>query len=164
MIQTIRVGHGYDVHRCRAGRRLVLAGVEIPAEQGLDGHSDADVALHAVIDALAGAAALPDIGEQFPDDDERYRDANSATLLSLVHQRIKKLGYTPVNVDLTIIAESPRLSPYKTQMRDHLAELLDLEPDAVSIKAKTNEGLGEIGQGLAIACHAVVLLTRPSAD
>ncbi len=164
MIQVVRVGHGYDVHRCRAGRRLVLAGVEIASEQGLDGHSDADVALHAVIDAFCGAAGLEDIGEQFPDTDERYRGANSAKLLSLVYQRVKKLGYRPVNVDLTIIAESPRLGPYKGRMREHLAELLDLEADAVSIKAKTNEGLGEIGQGLAIACHAVALLTRPSTD
>jgi 2-C-methyl-D-erythritol 2,4-cyclodiphosphate synthase len=155
-----RVGLGNDLHRLTEGRRLILAGVDIPFDLGLAGHSDGDVVLHAVIDALLGAAGLGDIGEHFPDTDPAYKDADSGILLTEVLQKVKSRGFAPVNVDTTIIAEKPKLSEYKPAMCKRLARLLNLDEAAVSIKAKTNEGLGEIGAGQAIACQAVVLLCK----
>lgn len=153
-----RIGFGYDLHRLEPNRKLILAGVEVPFEQGLYGHSDADVVLHAVIDAMLGAAGLGDIGEQFPDTDSIYKDIDSGELLDQAVAMVLQKGFRVVNVDATIITERPKLSPYKEQMRSNLAQILGLGIDAVGVKAKTNEGLGETGQGKAIACHAVVSL------
>ena len=152
----VRVGHGYDLHRLAAGRKLILAGVEVASEVGPAGHSDADVVLHAVIDALLGAAGLGDIGEHFPDTDAAYAGIDSGLLLEQALDKVGQVGYTPVNVDITIIAEKPKLKEYKPMMRQQLAKMLNLAEDAVNIKAKTNEGVGEIGKGEAIACMAVV--------
>jgi 2-C-methyl-D-erythritol 2,4-cyclodiphosphate synthase len=160
MRSIARIGQGYDLHRLAAGRKLVLAGVEIASEQGLTGHSDADVVLHAVIDALLGAAGLGDIGEHFPDTDPAYKNSDSAPLLEQVRQEVERLGYAPVNVDLTVIAEKPKLQPHKSAMRQKLADLLKIGLENVNIKAKTNEGVGEIGACQAIACHAVVSLSE----
>lgn len=153
-----RVGLGYDIHRLAEGRRLILAGVSIPYSKGLSGHSDADVVLHAVTDAVLGAAALPDIGELFPDADSAYKDADSAALLSLAMTRVRQKGFAAQNADVVVHAEAPKLSAYKTEMARSLAAMLDVTQGQVSIKAKTNEGLGPIGHGEAIACTAVVLL------
>lgn len=155
-----RVGIGYDIHRLVPERKLILAGIEIPCELGLSGHSDADVVLHAVTDALLGASALGDIGEMFPDTDPAYKDADSAKLLTQALTQVHTAGFTPVNLDTIIIAEKPKLTPYKTRMRRHLAQLLNLDETAVNLKAKTNEGMGDIGNGDAIAAQAVVLLTK----
>ena len=159
IIQSNRVGIGYDIHRLVPDRKLILAGVEIPCDMGLSGHSDADVVLHAVTDALLGAAGLGDIGEMFPDTDPAYKDADSAKLLQQALAQINAAGYTPVNLDTIIIAEKPKLTPYKPQMRFRLAQLLNLEESEINLKAKTNEGVGPIGTGEAIAGYAVVLLT-----
>lgn len=155
-----RIGQGYDLHRLGPGGRLILAGIQIPSDKGLIGHSDADVLFHAVIDALLGAAGLPDIGEQFPDTDLSYKGIDSGDLLQRTLTLINEQGYTPVNVDATILAERPKLQDYKRKMRENLAKLLHLDVNAVNIKAKTNEGLGEIGSGQAIACQAVVALRK----
>ena len=152
----VRVGQGYDLHRLAAGRKLILAGVELASEVGPAGHSDADVVLHAVIDALLGAAGLGDIGEHFPDTDPAYAGIDSGLLLEQALDKVGQSGYTPVNVDVTIMAEQPKLKEYKPAMRRRLAKMLNLAEDAVNIKAKTNEGLGEIGKGEAIACMAIV--------
>ena len=160
MTNIARIGQGYDLHRLESGRKLILAGVEIEFEQGLSGHSDADVVLHSVIDALLGAAGLGDIGELFPDTDPAYKDIASTDLLEQVRQKVEQFGYKPVNVDLTVIAEKPKLQPYKSALRRKLAELLKIDFDAVSVKAKTNEGIGELGTGRAIACHAIVSLAE----
>jgi len=157
--EIIRVGQGYDIHRLETGCPLILAGVHIPYEMGLAGHSDADVLLHAVIDALLGAAALGDIGEHFPDTDPAYRRIDSRVLLQRTLEMLREAGYRPGNVDVTIIAEKPRLGGYKQILRNNLSEALELKPENVNIKAKTNEGLGELGAGRAIACQAVALLT-----
>ncbi len=154
----MRVGFGFDVHRLVQGRKLILGGVEIPYEYGLLGHSDADVATHALIDALLGAAGLGDIGEHFPDTDERYRNASSLELLKETMQLLKKEGLVPLNADLTIVCERPKLKPYKDQMRQRLAQALGLSPLQVNIKAKTTEGLGFTGRQEGIATYAVVLL------
>lgn len=150
-----RVGIGYDLHRLASGRKLILAHVPIEYEKGSVGHSDGDVVLHAVIDALCGAAGLPDIGELFPDTDPRYKDADSGNLLTEALKEIHQAGYAPVNVDVIIHAERPKLSPHKAAMRASLAGLLGLDVDRVNIKAKTGEGLAPIGTGEAIACTAV---------
>ena len=155
-----RVGQGYDLHRLVEGRKLILGGVEIVCDRGLVGHSDGDVVLHAVIDALLGGAGLGDIGEQFGDTDPVYKDADSGVLLSEVLEKVRSVGFAPVNVDTTIIAEKPKLSDYKPALRRRLAQLLNLDESAVGVKAKTNEGLGEIGAGEVIACCAVALLTN----
>ncbi|MFC1783624.1 2-C-methyl-D-erythritol 2,4-cyclodiphosphate synthase [Planctomycetota bacterium] len=155
-----RVGQGYDLHRLVEGRKLILGGVEIACDRGLIGHSDGDVVLHAVIDALLGGAGLGDIGEQFGDTDPAYKDVDSGVLLSEVLEKVRSAGFAPVNVDTTIIAEKPKLSDYKPALRRRLAQLLNLDESAVGVKAKTNEGLGEIGAGEAIACCAVTLLTN----
>jgi len=156
----MRVGIGYDIHRFQEGRRLLLGGVEIESEQGLGGHSDADVLLHAIIDALLGAAGLSDIGHFFPPDDPTLAGADSRELLSRTMQLIGPLGYAVGNVDATVIAERPRLAPYIKAMRQRIAETLETDESRVSIKATTNEGLGDIGRGEAIAALAVAFLVQ----
>lgn len=152
----MRIGHGYDVHRLAAGRRLVLCGVEIPFEKGLDGHSDADVAVHALMDALLGAAALGDIGRHFPDTDPAYLGADSMQLLRRVMALLE--GYRVVNADVTILAQRPKIAPYLPQMVEGLAQAMLVAPGQVNVKATTEEGLGFTGSGAGIAAHAVVLL------
>lgn len=154
----IRIGHGYDLHRTAPGRRLVLGGVEIPWDRGLLGHSDADVVLHAAADAVLGALALGDLGNWFPDTDERYRDMRSARLLSAVLADTRVRDWGLINLDLTILAERPRLAPYVSSMRDAIAEFFGCDAGCVSVKATTVEGTDAIGRGEAIACHAVILL------
>ena len=154
----MRIGHGYDVHRLVPDRRLVLGGVEIPFEKGLLGHSDADVLLHALMDAMLGAAALGDIGRHFPDSDPRYAGADSMLLLREVERLITEAGYRLVNADCTILAQRPKLMPHIPLMRRNIAAALGAELDAISVKATTEEGLGFTGDGSGIAAHAVVLL------
>jgi len=154
----MRIGQGYDVHRLVAGRRLVLGGEEIPCERGLDGHSDADVLLHALTDALLGAAGLGDLGEHFPPGDPAWKDASSVRLLELAVERTRARGFRVVNCDLTLIAESPQLSPYRTRIRERVARVLGVEADDVGLKATTNERLGALGRGEGMAALAVVLL------
>ena len=156
----MRVGHGYDVHRLVEGRALSLGGAEIPWEKGLLGHSDADVLLHALMDAMLGAAALGDIGQHFPDSDERYAGANSLHLLCEVSRLLDEAGYRLVNADCTILAQRPKLMPYIGAMRANIAAALGTETDAISVKATTEEGLGFTGDGSGIAAHAVVLIER----
>lgn len=155
-----RVGIGTDLHRLGPGRPLILGHVAIEHEDGLLGHSDADVVLHALTDAVLGAAGLPDIGEQFPDTDPAYRGIDSAVLLERSLAAVGARGYAVVNVDVTIHAERPKLGRWKAQIRDELARLLGVRPEAVSVKAKTNEGMDAVGRGEAIACTAVAGLTR----
>ena len=155
---AMRIGHGYDVHRFQSGRDLILGGVHIPHCAGLDGHSDADVLIHAVMDALLGALALGDIGQHFPDTDEQYRGASGLTLLAHVATLLDQAGYTLSNLDATVIAEAPKLAPYIPEMRRILADTLSVEIGKVSVKATTEEGLGFTGAKLGIAAHAVVLL------
>ena len=154
----MRVGIGYDIHRFQKGRRLILGGVEIAGETGLGGHSDADVLLHAIMDALLGAAGLGDIGCFFPPDDSTYAGADSRQLLAQTSQMIAQVGYTVWSMDATVIAERPRLSPHIRLMRQRIADTLDLDESRVSVKATTNEGIGDIGRGKAIAALAVALL------
>ena len=154
----MRVGHGYDVHRLTEGRKLVLGGVEIPYTLGLLGHSDADVLLHALIDSLLGAAALGDIGKLFPDNDPRYKDISSMLLLERAMEKICEKNYRVGNVDVTVLAQRPKLLPYIPQMRENIARALGVEVDRVNVKATTEEGLGFTGRGEGIACHAVCLL------
>ena len=153
-----RIGMGYDLHRLDSGRRLVLGGIEIPFEKGLIGHSDADVLAHALTDALLGATAQGDIGQHFPDMSEKYRDADSMELLGTVVTLIADTGYQVANVDCTIVAEAPRLSEHIGAIRRSLAACLGVKSGAVSVKAKTNEGVGPEGTGEAISAQAVVLL------
>ncbi len=154
----MRIGHGYDVHRLVEGRRLILGGVDIPWEKGLLGHSDADVLTHAVMDALLGAAALGDIGKLFPDSDPAYKGADSLVLLGRVVQVLAENGYEIGNVDATVLAQRPKLAAHIPLMRDRLAAAMGVEPDQVSVKATTEEGLGFTGAGEGIAAHAVVLI------
>ncbi|MHC4957397.1 MAG: 2-C-methyl-D-erythritol 2,4-cyclodiphosphate synthase [Planctomycetota bacterium] len=154
----MRVGYGFDLHRLGAERPLRLGGVEIPASPGLVGHSDADCVLHAVADALLGAASLGDIGQHFPDTDPAHKDADSAALLGEVVNRVASAGFQVGNVDFTVLAERPKLAPHRDAMRERVAGLLGVEPGAVGVKFTTMEGLGPIGAGEAIACHAVALL------
>ena len=154
----MRIGHGYDVHRLVEGRALILGGVHIPFEKGLDGHSDADVLTHAVMDALLGAAAMGDIGKLFPDTDDRYLGADSIALLREVNRRLTEAGYRLGNLDVTVIAQRPKLAPYINQMRQTLAAALRTELQNVSVKATTEEHLGFTGSGEGIAAHAVCLL------
>ena len=155
-----RVGYGDDVHALVPGRRLVLGGVEIEHRSGLLGHSDADALLHAITDALLGGAGLGDIGSHFPDDDARWKGADSRTLLSAALAAVHAAGWAPVNVDCTVHAQAPRLSPYRDAMRAQVATLLQLPPDAVNVKAKTAERLGPVGRHEAISSSAVCLLAR----
>ena len=154
----MRIGHGYDVHRLVEGRSLILGGVRIPFEKGLDGHSDAAVLTHAVMDALLGAAAMGDIGKLFPDTDDRYLGADSIALLREVDRRLTETGYRLGNLDVTVIAQRPKLAPYINQMRQNLAAALRTELQNVSGKATTEEHLGFTGSGEGIAAHAVCLL------
>lgn len=158
----MRIGHGYDVHRLTIGRKCILGGVEIPHETGLLGHSDADVLTHAVMDALLGAAALGDIGKFFPDTDEKYRGANSLGLLREVAVLLAKRGWHLGNLDVTVLAQAPRLAPYISEMRDNLSRALGVEVDRINIKATTEEGLGFTGLRQGIAAHAVCLLEETS--
>ncbi len=154
----IRIGHGYDVHKLVEGRKLIIGGVEIPHEKGLLGHSDADVLLHAISDALLGAAALGDIGKLFPDNDPAFKDADSLVLLKKVGHRLHEARYRIVNIDATVIAQAPKLSPHIDTMRSRIAETLWIDKSAVSVKATTEEGLGFSGEKLGIAAHAVCLI------
>lgn len=154
----MRIGHGYDVHRLTQGRKLILGGVHIPYEQGLLGHSDADVLTHAVMDALLGGAGLWDIGHAFPDTDPAYEGADSLVLLDKVMKMLDQKGYYVGNVDATILAQRPKLAPYIPHMRENLAERMGVTLDCVNIKATTEEGLGFTGSGEGIAAHAVALL------
>ena len=154
----MRIGHGYDVHRLVAGRDLILGGVKIPYELGLDGHSDADVLLHAVMDALLGAAALRDIGYHFPDTDMRYKGADSGVLLSEVGKKLDEAGYRVGNIDVTMIAQKPKLKDYIPQMHQNIADRLGIDVGRVNVKATTEEKLGFTGSGEGMACHAVCLL------
>ena len=154
----MRIGIGYDIHRFGPGRTLVLGGVALPGETGLAGHSDADVVLHAVIDALLGAAALGDIGTHFPAGDPEWKDVGSSVLLERTLALVRDAGYAVENFDLTVIAEKPRLAPHVAALRARMAELIGVSEDAVSVKATTNEGIGDIGRGEAIAAVAVALL------
>ncbi|MFW6164122.1 MAG: 2-C-methyl-D-erythritol 2,4-cyclodiphosphate synthase [Planctomycetota bacterium] len=159
----MRVGIGYDIHRLVAGRPLRLGGVDVPSPLGLLGHSDGDVLLHAVADALLGAAALGDIGEHFPDADPAYQDADSAELLTAALEQVREAGYEPVNLDANVLAERPRLGRHKAMMRERVAALLGLPPERVSIKARSHEGLDAVGRGRAIAAQAVVLIEEREA-
>ncbi len=154
----MRIGQGYDVHRLKEGRRLVLGGVEIPYDRGLDGHSDADVLAHAIMDALLGAAAMGDIGALFPDSDERYLGADSLELLREVAGRLRAAGYEIVNIDSTVVAQSPRLAAYIGRMRENIARAAGMEAGRVSVKATTEEHLGFTGEGMGIAAQAVALI------
>lgn len=154
----MRVGLGYDSHRLLPGRPLKLGGVEIPSPLGTVGHSDADVVLHALVDAMLGAAGLGDIGEWFPDTDPRWHGADSAILVRETLQRLAETGFRLRQADVIILAETPRLGPHKERIRQRLADLLGLPPQQVNVKAKTNEGLGAIGRGEGIACQALVAL------
>ncbi len=154
----MRIGQGYDVHRLKAGRRLVLGGVEIPWELGLDGHSDADVLIHAVMDALLGAAALGDIGKLFPDTDDRYLDCDSLMLLRQVGALLTAQGYRVGNIDATIVAQRPKLAAYLPQMAENMARIVGIDPGRVSVKATTEEHLGFTGSGEGMAAQAVCLL------
>lgn len=156
----LRVGHGYDVHRLVPGRKLILGGVLIPWEQGLDGHSDADVLVHAVMDALLGAAAMGDIGALFPDDDDAFLDISSIALLQRVRMRLEEAGWQTVNVDATLIAQRPKVGPYREAMRQNIAEALGIDPGQVNVKATTEEHLGFTGDGSGMAAHAVALIEK----
>ncbi|MBQ7713426.1 MAG: 2-C-methyl-D-erythritol 2,4-cyclodiphosphate synthase [Oscillospiraceae bacterium] len=157
---NLRIGHGYDVHRLVAGRPLILGGVTVPFERGLDGHSDADVLTHAVMDALLGAAALGDIGRQFPDSDPAYAGASSTALLREVGALLQAAGCAVVNIDATVLAQAPKLAPYRDAMRQNLALALALDVSRVSVKATTEEGLGFTGAGEGVAAHAVALIEK----
>lgn len=154
----MRIGHGYDVHKLVPCRDLILGGVQIPYELGLLGHSDADVLLHAVMDALLGAAALRDIGYHFPDTDMRYKGISSMELLGCVAEKIAEAGYKVGNIDVTLIAQKPKIKPYIPQMVENIASKLGVAPGRVNVKATTEEGLGFTGEGQGMACHAVCLL------
>ena len=154
----IRIGHGYDVHRLTEGRRLVLGGVEIPYEKGLLGHSDADVLVHAVMDALLGAMGAPDIGQLFPDKDPAYKGADSLVLLAHVAALMREKGYVLGNLDATILAQAPKLAPHIPAMKDNLARVLGVSVADVNVKATTEEHLGFTGSGEGMAAHAVCLL------
>ena len=155
----MRIGQGFDVHALVAGRKLVIGGVHIPYEKGLDGHSDADVLIHALCDALLGAAGMGDIGVHFPDSDPRYKGIDSRKLLFEVRQLVRERGFHVVNVDATIIAQAPRMAPHIPVMRANIASDLGIDPEAVNVKAKTTERLGFTGRGEGIAAEAVALLT-----
>lgn len=157
---NFRIGHGYDVHRLVEGRDLILGGVNIPWKLGLLGHSDADVLAHAVMDAILGAAAMGDIGMLFPDNDAAYKGADSLALLSEVMRRVRAEGWEVVNIDATVLAQAPKLSPHKQKMRENLAAAAGLDVSQVSVKATTEEGLGWTGSSEGMAVHALALLTK----
>ncbi len=154
----MRIGMGYDIHRLVAGRKLVLGGIVIPFEKGLWGHSDADVLVHAVIDALLGAAGLGDIGQHFPDTEPEFKDISSLKLLSKTYELINGKGFTVQNIDATIFAEAPKLSHYKAAMQKNIAQAIEIEQDRVNVKATTCEGLGTVGKGEGMAAQCIALL------
>ena len=156
----MRIGHGYDVHRFAENRKLILGGVEILYDKGLLGHSDADVLLHAIADALLGSAALGDIGKHFPDSDEKYKGVDSLVLLTKVAKILRENGYTVVNVDSTVIAQAPKLAPHILKMRENIAAALGVDVSCISVKATTEEGLGFTGSKEGIAAHAVCLIDK----
>lgn len=156
----MRVGYGYDVHRLTEGRKCIIGGVDIPFEKGLLGHSDADVLLHAITDALLGAAALGDIGSHFPDTDPNYAGADSLLLLKEAARLVRQAGWQIGNVDSTVVAQRPKLAPHIRQMRENIALALEISPEQISVKGKTEEGLGFTGTGEGIAAHAVCLLEK----
>ena len=158
--QKLRVGIGYDIHKLVEGRELIIGGIKIPYEKGLEGHSDADVLIHAIIDALLVALAMDDIGTLFPDTDDRFKDANSILLLKRVYDKIQMAGYWISNIDTNIIAQAPKMMPYIAEMKEVLAPILGLDETDISIKAKTKEQLDAVGEMLAIEAQAVVLLER----
>ena len=155
---NLRIGHGYDVHRLVEGRRLIIGGVDIPWEKGLLGHSDADVLTHAVMDALSGAARLGDIGKLFPDTDPKYAGISSLKLLREVGELLQRNGFSVVNIDATLLAQAPKVAPYKARMAQNIAEALQITIEQVNVKATTEEGLGFTGDGSGMAAHAVVLI------
>ena len=155
---TMRIGEGWDIHALVPGRKLIIGGVDIPFERGLLGHSDADVLLHAITDALLGAAGLGDIGKHFPDTDERFKGADSIALLTEAARLVREKGHQIGNIDSTVIAQAPKLAPHIDAMRERIAQALDLQPEQVNVKAKTAEKLGPVGQGQAIEARAVTLL------
>jgi 2-C-methyl-D-erythritol 2,4-cyclodiphosphate synthase len=155
-----RIGVGYDSHRLVEGRALILGGVQVPFEKGLQGHSDADVLLHAISDALCGAAGLPDIGQLFPDTQNEWKDADSWLLLQAIAQQAKDSGWLIGNVDAVLIAERPKISPFVPQMRERIADALGVEIEQVNVRGKTAEGLGDLGKGLGMAAHAVCLVYK----
>lgn len=159
-MSKLRIGHGYDVHKLVSDRKLILGGVDIPYEKGLLGHSDADVLLHAISDALLGAAALGDIGKHFPDTDMAYKNADSLVLLAKVGEIIKDAGYQVSNIDSTVIAQAPKLAPHIEQMRKNIAKALSIELEDVSVKATTEERLGFTGRGEGISAHAVCIIEK----
>lgn len=156
----MRIGSGYDVHRLAEGRKLILGGVEIPYKKGLLGHSDADVLVHAVMDALLGAAAMGDIGRHFPDNDEQYKNISSLLLLEKVSLLLKERGYNTINIDATVIAQRPKLAPYIEQMVKNMADVLGVPCDSINVKATTEEGLGFTGSGEGIAAQAVCMIEK----
>ena len=156
----MRIGHGYDVHKLVEGRRCIIGGVEIPSPVGLLGHSDADVLLHAISDALLGAAAMGDIGHLFPDTDDRWKGADSLKLLEEVVRQLKEKGYGIVNIDSTILAQAPKMAPHILKMRENIAKACDVDSDCVSVKAATEEGLGFTGAKEGIAAHAVCIIEQ----
>jgi 2-C-methyl-D-erythritol 2,4-cyclodiphosphate synthase len=159
-VNEIRTGLGWDVHRLAAGRPLILGGVTVPSELGLEGHSDADILSHAITDALLGAAALGDIGMHFPDTDPRWKDADSLRFLAHAARLVRGLGFTIVNVDSTVILETPKLKDYRQPIRDSLARTLEIDVDRVSVKFKTAEGVGPVGEGRSAEAQAIVTLSR----
>ena len=157
---SIRIGTGYDIHQLVPDRKLILGGIEIEYELGLLGHSDADVLIHAIIDALLGAAALGDIGTHFPDTDSKYKDADSAVLLNKTAVLLREAGYEIANIDSSLICQKPKLAPYIMSMRQNIADILGIDISEISIKAKTNEKLDSVGRGEAIAVHTAALITK----
>ena len=157
---ALRIGHGYDVHRLAEGRALILGGVAIPWERGLDGHSDADVLTHAVMDALLGAVAAGDIGKLFPDNDEAFRNISSMVLLKRVGEYLRRQGYAVVNIDATLIAQAPKVAPYREAMRQNIAAALEVDVSQISVKATTEEHLGFTGTGEGMAAHAAALVEK----
>ena len=155
---NLRIGHGYDVHRLTEGRALILGGVTVPYEKGLAGHSDADVLTHAVMDALLGAAGLPDIGNLFPDNDNAFLNISSIYLLEKVAEKLREAGVQVVNIDATLVAQAPKIAPYRMEMRQNIANALGVSVEQVGVKATTEEHLGFTGDGSGMACHAVCLL------
>ena len=159
-MDEIRVGHGYDVHRFAEGRKLILGGVDIPSEKGLLGHSDADVLLHAIMDAMLGACGLGDIGRHFPDNDESYKDISSLTLLRKTYDLVREQGYTVNNVDATVVMQSPKIAHYIARMVSNIAEILEIESGRVNVKATTEEKLGFTGRLEGVSAHAVVTVKK----
>ena len=157
---NLRIGHGYDVHRLTRGRKLILGGVEIPYEKGLLGHSDADVLVHAVMDALTGAARLGDIGKLFPDTDPAYAGISSLRLLAEVGRLLTEKSFAVVNIDAVLLAQAPKVGPYRTQMEKNIAQMLGIDPEQVNVKATTEEGLGFTGDGSGMAAHAAALVEK----